>query len=136
MDSIYTWLKIVAVALSIMASFVIVVLTIVGKVKDAKAKGEKIDIATIAKESINALSEIIENDLPDYIASAEEISGIPGAVKKVIVMGKVAVKCAEVGLDYQSNSATLSDAVDKLVSLTNKVNTNKPNAGHNIIEVK
>ena len=137
MEELYTWLKIGALAASIAGSIFVVVISIINKVKKAKANGEKVDIGAVVSESVSALSDIVENYLPTYIEEAEGLTNVPGAVKKMMVLSKVALKCSEIGLDYQSNSAAISEQVDKLVELTNKVNVNKSTSSNsNVIEVK
>lgn len=122
MEEVYYWIRIVAFAGSIVLSIASFTIAMLGRVRKAKAEGKPMTGGEIVSIAAGALSELIENDLPEFIAEAEAENGLSGAIKKVIVMSKTALRCAELGIDYQANAATLGEAVDKLVAFSKKVN--------------
>jgi len=127
------WIYIVGIAIVVIIAIIGAILGVIQKLKRKAASGEAVTVGDVINESKNALTDLLLNDLPQYIAEAESLN-VAGAMKKLIVMSKASLKCAETGLDYQSNSNTISEKVDDLVDLTNKVNTNK--STNSVIEVK
>lgn len=128
-----TIIKLVGVGVVVLVNVALVIINVVLNIKKRVKNGEKVTVKEIATEALTALSGLLQDDLVEYIEEAEKID-TSGAVKKTVVMSKAVIRCAELGLDYCSNSALISDTIDKLVAMTNKVNTNK--GSNEIITIK
>lgn len=104
------------------AALAILTVSIINLIVSKKKKGETVTANNVIEAIASPVSNIIQEFLPLYMAEAETVN-VPGAIRKVLVLAKVALKCSEVGIDYQSNSGTFSDAIENLITLTKKVNS-------------
>lgn len=103
------------------AAIAILVISVINLVVNKKRKGEEVKPVEVIDAIASPISNIIQDFLPTYMSEAETVK-VDGAIKKILVLAKVALKCNEIGVDYQSNSNTFSDAIEKLIALSKSVN--------------
>lgn len=103
------------------AAIAILVISVINLVVNKKRKGEEVKPVEVIDAIASPISNIIQDFLPTYMSEAETVK-VDGAIKKILVLAKVALKCNEIGVDYQANSNTFSDAIEKLIALSKSVN--------------
>lgn len=98
-------------------------------VKKRKAKSEGSEEVVEEEQALpnpfEKLLDIIENVVPKAIEIAEVSGAKTSDSKKSIALSNIVLECINRGVDYKGNFQEINDALERLITMSNKVNINK-----------
>lgn len=121
--SINGWITIACYTCLILCYIVSAVIKVVSDKKNGKES---------SVVQLSSIETIINEFIPSAIEEAEK-SGMVGFAKKMYVVSKIICECASKGVSYDANAKLFDECIERLVSLTKKVNTGTVVDHHSVL---